>query len=121
VKRSDADGRWGRTTHDSAFATERHASEVQSRLACLAGVAPHRHRRDGVEELQVPPDLSKALASHPNASENFDAFPRSVKRGILEWILVAKRAETRAQRIDETARLASENVRANQWRGKTAP
>ena len=76
---------------------------------------------DGVEELQVPPDLSNALASYPNAGAHFDAFPRSVKRGILEWILVAKKAETRAKRIDETARLASENVRANQWRDRSAP
>lgn len=76
---------------------------------------------DGVEELQVPTDLSKALASYPSAAANFDAFPRAVKRGILEWILIAKRAETRAKRIDETARLASENIRANQWRDKSAP
>lgn len=76
---------------------------------------------DGVEELQVPPDLYKALAANPNAAANFESFPRSVKRGILEWILVAKKAETRAKRIDETARLASENLRANQWRGKSAP
>lgn len=75
---------------------------------------------DGVEELQVPPDLAGALASYPNAASNFDAFPRSVKRGILEWILTAKKAVTRAKRIDETARLASENLRANQWRNRSA-
>jgi uncharacterized protein YdeI (YjbR/CyaY-like superfamily) len=73
---------------------------------------------DGVEALQIPRDLQTALASYPSASSNFNAFPRSVKRGILEWILIAKRPETRAARIDETARLANENVRANQWREK---
>jgi uncharacterized protein YdeI (YjbR/CyaY-like superfamily) len=73
---------------------------------------------DGVEALEVPLDLRKALASYPDARRHFDAFPRSVKRGILEWILIAKKSETRAKRIDETARLASKNVRANQWRGK---
>jgi hypothetical protein len=46
----------------------------------------------------------------------FDAFPRSVKRGILEWIANAKRPEARAKRIAETARLAADNIRANQWR-----
>jgi uncharacterized protein YdeI (YjbR/CyaY-like superfamily) len=75
---------------------------------------------DGVEELEVPPDLHAALAAYPNASACFAAFPRSVKRGILEWILVAKRPETRAQRINETARLANDNLRANQWRPKDA-
>lgn len=45
------------------------------------------------------------------------AFPRSAKRGILEWIHTAKKPETRAARIAETTRLAHENIRANQWRG----
>jgi uncharacterized protein YdeI (YjbR/CyaY-like superfamily) len=72
---------------------------------------------DGVEALEVPPDLRNALAAYPPAGAYFDAFPRSVKRAILEWIHTAKRAETRARRIEETARLASRNLRANQWRG----
>ena len=71
---------------------------------------------DAVEALEIPPDLAEALASYPAAGKNFDAFPRSVKRGILEWIVNAKKPETRAQRISETARLAEDNIRANQWR-----
>lgn len=71
---------------------------------------------DAVEALEIPPDLAEALASYPSAGKNFDAFPRSVKRGILEWIVNAKKPETRAQRVSETARLAQDNVRANQWR-----
>jgi uncharacterized protein YdeI (YjbR/CyaY-like superfamily) len=71
---------------------------------------------DDVETLAVPPDLAAALAAQPPAAENFAAFPRSAKRGILEWILQAKRPETRAARIAETANLAAEGKRANQWR-----
>lgn len=71
---------------------------------------------DAVEALQVPPDLEDALAIYPFATDYFQAFPRSVKRGILEWINSAKRPETRAKRIAETARLANDNLRANQWR-----
>jgi len=71
---------------------------------------------DDVERLETPGDLAEALAAHPMATAHFDAFPRSVKRGILEWIKQAKRLETRAKRIEETARLASENKRANQFR-----
>jgi Bacteriocin-protection, YdeI or OmpD-Associated len=73
---------------------------------------------DGVEDLELPGDLRAALASYADASTHFDAFPRSVKRGILEWILVARRPATRAHRIAETARLASQNIRANQWSPK---
>lgn len=71
---------------------------------------------DEVEALVVPPDLDEAFDRYPNSRENFEAFPRSVKRGILEWILNAKREETRQKRVDETARLAADNIRANQWR-----
>jgi uncharacterized protein YdeI (YjbR/CyaY-like superfamily) len=46
----------------------------------------------------------------------FEASPRSVKRGILERISDAKTSATREKRIVETATLAVENRRANQWR-----
>jgi uncharacterized protein YdeI (YjbR/CyaY-like superfamily) len=71
---------------------------------------------DAIEDLELPPDLVAALAAIPPAHEHWDAFPRSVKRGILEWIATARRPETRAKRVEETAQLASENRRANQWR-----
>lgn len=71
---------------------------------------------DAVEALEIPPDLAKALAKNKTAKEYFDAFPRSVKRGILEWISNAKKPETRARRIEETVTKAEQNIRANQWR-----
>jgi uncharacterized protein YdeI (YjbR/CyaY-like superfamily) len=73
---------------------------------------------DAVEDLCVSDDLARALAEHTLAAEFFNAFPRSAKRGILEWIVQAKRPETRAKRVEETARLAQKNERANQWRPK---
>jgi uncharacterized protein YdeI (YjbR/CyaY-like superfamily) len=71
---------------------------------------------DAVEALEVPPDLAAALAAYPSAQTHFDAFPRSAKRAILAWISTAKTPATRAKRVEESARLAEENVRANQWR-----
>ncbi|MGJ3247395.1 MAG: YdeI/OmpD-associated family protein [Elainellaceae cyanobacterium] len=70
---------------------------------------------DDIENLVIPDDLAAALANLPPAAENWDAFPRSVKRGILEWIGNAKRDATRRNRIKETAQLAQKNERANQW------
>ncbi len=72
---------------------------------------------DAIEALEIPPDLAAALTAYEVAKPNFEAFPKSVKRGILEWIAAARKPETRAKRIEETARLAAENKRANQWRG----
>jgi len=71
---------------------------------------------DAVEELAEPDDLRAALDASADARRYWDAFPRSTKRAILEWIGAAKAAETRGKRVEETARLAGQNVRANQWR-----
>jgi uncharacterized protein YdeI (YjbR/CyaY-like superfamily) len=70
---------------------------------------------DEVENLKLPEDLLKALKKEKSAFINFDSFPRSIKRGILEWIQNAKKPETRQKRIDETATLAAKNIRANQY------
>ena len=69
-----------------------------------------------VENLVIPADLQVAFKQYPKAEVHFEAFPRSTKRGILEWIFNAKRAATRQKRINETAALAQENKRANQYR-----
>ena len=92
------------------------------RLAPSGEAAIDRARNDGswealddVERLIVPDDLAAALADRPPARARWDGFPPSTRRGILEWISNAKRAATRAKRLDETARLAQVGKRANQW------
>jgi uncharacterized protein YdeI (YjbR/CyaY-like superfamily) len=67
---------------------------------------------DDVEALVVPADLQQALEAHPPALDHWQAFSRSAKRAILEWIKTAKRDTTRAARIAKTAELAAQNVRA---------
>jgi uncharacterized protein YdeI (YjbR/CyaY-like superfamily) len=71
---------------------------------------------DDVENLIVPDDLAEALAAHPPAREHWDAFSRSPRRAILEWIAQAKRPETRATRVAEAAERAARNERPPQFR-----
>jgi uncharacterized protein YdeI (YjbR/CyaY-like superfamily) len=73
---------------------------------------------EDVEKLVIPDDLLKALKKAGEAYSNWTKFPASTKRGILDWIKQAKLAETRARRIEETARLAKDNIRANQYTRK---
>ncbi|MGM9506575.1 YdeI/OmpD-associated family protein [Larkinella sp. GY13] len=68
---------------------------------------------DDVENLTIPEDLQAAFEKNNPAFENWNKFARSAKRGILEWILNAKKTETRQKRIDETVRLAADNLKAN--------
>jgi len=73
-------------------------------------------RLDDVENLVVPDDLAAALVANPPARERWDAFSRSPRRAILDWISQAKRPETRARRIAEAAESASRNEVPQQFR-----
>ncbi len=63
---------------------------------------------DSAEAGEVPDDLAAALAATPGAQAGFDSFTRGSRKAILGWIAMAKRPETRARRIAETARLAAQ-------------
>jgi uncharacterized protein YdeI (YjbR/CyaY-like superfamily) len=69
-----------------------------------------------VQNAVIPDDLQHALNKNKKALSNFEAFPPSSKRIILEWILNAKKPETRQKRITETVTLAAKNIKANHYR-----
>ena len=69
---------------------------------------------DGVEALEVPPDLAGALDGP--LREVWDGWPRSVRRGALEILLNAKRPETRAAKIAAIVEAARAGGRPFQWR-----
>ena len=69
-----------------------------------------------VQAAVIPDDLQKQLNKKKIALKNFLAFPPSSKRIILEWILNARKGETRQKRIAETVRLAADNIKANHYR-----
>jgi uncharacterized protein YdeI (YjbR/CyaY-like superfamily) len=71
---------------------------------------------DQTEALAEPADLAAALDADQAARRHWDAFPRSARRAILEWIGNAKTGATRRVRIERTVSDAARNVRANQWR-----
>ncbi|TQF75187.1 hypothetical protein FK531_03855 [Rhodococcus spelaei] len=65
------------------------------------------------DDSALPDDLREPLDRNDLARTNFEKFPPSSKRLILEWIATAKKSETRRRRIDRTVALAAENIRAN--------
>ncbi|MEO5710560.1 MAG: YdeI/OmpD-associated family protein [Nocardioidaceae bacterium] len=75
---------------------------------------------DEVEEMAStatePDDLRAALDAVPAARAAWDTFPRSAKRVVLQWVLTAKRPETRAKRVRIAVEEAAEGRRANQPR-----
>lgn len=71
---------------------------------------------DAVEELSEPDDLRSALDADPQARAHWNAFPRSTRRAILEWIGTARTGTTRSGRVEQTAVEAAAGRRAHQWR-----
>ncbi len=69
-----------------------------------------------VQNSVIPQDLQELFDNNATAYTNFLAFPPSSKRIILEWILNAKKPETRQKRLEETVTLAAKNIKANHYR-----
>jgi len=54
---------------------------------------------DEVEEGVIPKDLNKAFKTHKGAKDFFMSLSNSVRKMILQWLVLAKREETRKKRI----------------------
>lgn len=63
----------------------------------------------------MPADFAAALMANPAAKNAFDAFAPSHRREYLEWILDAKRDETRARRIAQAVDWLAEGKPRN-WK-----
>ncbi|KUG06502.1 YdeI/OmpD-associated family protein [Solirubrum puertoriconensis] len=64
---------------------------------------------DSSENLEVPADLADALAAHDAARRNFEAFSPSNRKMLLQWLLSAKRPETRTRRVAEIVQMVAAN------------
>lgn len=59
-------------------------------------------------QLDVPEDLMRALESLPQAKVVFNKLTYSQKKQYVDWILIAKRAQTRQHRIEKALTLLSQ-------------
>lgn len=64
-------------------------------------------------EIAMQDDLAAALS--PAARAHFDGFPPGARREYLEWIVEAKRPETRAKRVAQAAEWLAEGKKRN-WK-----
>ena len=73
---------------------------------------------DEAEALIIPDDLEKSFDNRSNARQYFLGLSRSDKRNILQWLVLAKRQETRLKRITEIVELADINQKPKQFCGQ---
>ena len=65
-----------------------------------------------VENEVIPPDLQRSFDKNKTALKNFQAFSPSSKRVILQWIMSARKEDTRSKRIAATVAHAARNEKA---------
>lgn len=70
---------------------------------------------DSVEALAIPIDLEIELKSKPNAMDYFLSLSKSTRKAMLQWLVLAKRPETRQKRIAEIAELAEIRQKPKQF------
>ena len=58
-----------------------------------------------VIKMDVPPELSEALARNRKAKDFFEKLAPTYQKHFIGWIVVAKRPETRAKRLKESLAL----------------
>ena len=73
---------------------------------------------DEVDALVVPPDLAQALQASPAADSYFASLSRTDRRNLLQWLVLARRPETRQRRLAEIVTLAAQQLKPAQFRGK---
>ena len=65
--------------------------------------------------LEIPEDLLVALNRNRTAKKTFDAFSPSARREYVEWVVEAKREETRQRRIAQAVEWMAEGKQRN-WK-----
>ena len=58
-----------------------------------------------VLDFDIPEEFSDALSKNPAAKRTFESLAPTYQKQYLGWIITAKRAETRAKRIQESVKL----------------
>jgi len=109
----DAMGQFGRLTSVADLPDE---AALLALIRRAAEIVPEpRPKKAPRPELPAPDDLRAALDASPRAAATFDAFPTSCRREYVEWVVEAKRPETRAKRIAQAVEWMAEGKRRN-WK-----
>ena len=70
---------------------------------------------DEVEAFKIPKDLMTAFKAQRGSKPFFLSLSKSVQKSILQWLILAKKTETRQKRIDEIALLAGQKRKPKQF------
>ena len=86
---------------------------TQAGLECIEKAKQNGSWRilDEVEALKIPADLEAAFMIHTGAKSFFEGLSKSARKAMLQWLVLAKRPETRQERVHQIAALASKGMK----------
>jgi len=96
------------------------AAPIKAAMALIASGAPRCGKACAQPKAPaIPPeDFRAALAANPAARATFEGFPPGKQRDYVEWILEAKRPDTRQRRIEQAVGWLAEGKSRN-WKYET--
>jgi uncharacterized protein YdeI (YjbR/CyaY-like superfamily) len=114
--KTNAMGQFGRLTAIADLPPEEDMKALLRHAAGASAEGPKpRPRKAPKPHPAAPGDLLAALDARPAARATFDGFPPSCRREYVEWVLEAKRPETRAKRVAQAAEWMADGKRRN-WK-----
>jgi len=109
-------GPFGRLTAIADLPAEAELKQIVRKATEIAEAGPRpRPKKQPKPEAETPADLASALAGNATARSTFEGFPPSCRREYVEWVVAAKRPETRARRVAQAIEWMAEGKRRN-WK-----
>jgi len=109
-------GQFGRiTSTDDLPPRETLMAYVKRAMELNEGGIKPKKPKAAKPELETPDDFTAALAGDPAALEAFESMSPGYRREYIEWIVDAKRDDTRRRRIEKAVEQLSEGKSLN-WK-----
>ncbi|MFZ1743871.1 MAG: YdeI/OmpD-associated family protein [Pontixanthobacter sp.] len=114
AKQGEGMGQFGKV-HEMSHLPDDEAIILRLQRAAEAMGTPRPRKAKSKPDILVPDYFQIALNENPTAKATFDGFAPSHRREYLEWIVGAKRPETRSKRVTEAIAFLTEGKRRN-WK-----
>ena len=113
----EAMGQFGRLTSVADLPPDDVLAALVRQAVAVTDSGPRQSRPKAPpkRELETPRDLQTALDSNPAARAAFEGFPPGGRREYVEWVVEAKRPETRDKRIAQAVEWMAEGKRRH-WK-----
>ena len=102
-------GTWSKINKDKVAMLIANGKMTKAGLDCIESAKANGSWEilDEVDAMVMPDDLLESLKSKPIAHDYFLGLSLSTRKAMLQWLVLAKRAETRQKRVDEIVSLAA--------------